>query len=338
MENSSRQLGWALIGCGSAGKMHTLGAIANPDIVVRGFCDLEIESAMAFSCDQEGSYFTADYFQILSDPTIDIVSIATSHDSHAELSIAALQAGKHVFLEKPMALNSVDCLRIEAARIEADRTLMLNHSIRFSNTARTVRNRLGPIKVSHGQCTQSPVDLSKWRWHPIQGGGPLYDVGVHALDLICWMHGDRPVEVYATGGSVCHADNLGSSAVVDTVVATLRFADGGASSFLMADAGRNQLTGNGFFQFFDGSMSAVIHDHWKAATFTHQDPSNGRQLSETIRPDPEEHFAHLINAIRSGIGPTVGTADGRRVVLLVERILDSIATGSPQRWVSPELE
>ena len=145
MANNLRPIGWALIGCGSAGRAHTLGAMANPDIIVRGFCDLEVRSAMAFSRDQEGSYFATDYYYILSDPAIDMVSFATSHDSYAELAIAALQAGKHVFLEKPMAMTLVDCLRIEAARTEADRTVMLNHSIRFGSQIRQERSARGLV-------------------------------------------------------------------------------------------------------------------------------------------------------------------------------------------------
>ena len=62
-----------------------------------------------------------------------------------------------------------------------------------------------------------PADLSRWRWHAEEGGGPLYDVGVHAVDLLCWIHGADPVEVYATGGQITHPDGeLDSPDTVDT--------------------------------------------------------------------------------------------------------------------------
>lgn len=335
MGNGQERLGWALIGCGAAGRALTRGAAADPDIAVLGFCDVELEAAEALRRDFDGAWYTEEPDYIFSDPAVDVVSIATAHDSHAELAIAALRAGKHVYLEKPMAMTSADCLRIEAERAAADRRLMLNHSIRFANTARTARERLGPIMVSHAQCTQPPADLMRWRWHPTQGGGPLYDVGIHALDLLCWMHDAHPVEVYATGGAVRHADELRGAGVVDTVAATLRFADGGAATFLMADAGRNEVTGKWFFEFFDGSSSAVLHDHWQAVTLTHRDPLTGDHATETIRPAPAPRFAPLVAAIRAGAEPPVSSADGIRAVLLVERILDSIATGSPQRWIDP---
>ena len=333
MGSDGGPLGWALIGCGAAGRSHARGAVADPDIVVRGFCDVELGAAAAVAGEHDGAWHTSDSERIFSDPEIDLVSIATAHDSHAELAIAALRSGKHVYLEKPMAMTSADCLRIEAERAAADRRLMLNHTIRFSNTARAIRKRLGPIMVSHVQCTMAPADLSRWRWHPTQGGGPLYDVGVHALDLLCWMHRDHPVEVYATGGAVRHPEELAGCGVVDTVAATLRFADGGAATFLMADAGRNDVTGKWFFEFFDGSASAVLHDHWQAATLTRQDPETGEDVTETIRPEPASRFAPLVVAIRAGSDPPVGSADGIRCALLIERILDAIASGRPQRWV-----
>ena len=335
MGNDSRQLGWALIGCGSAGREHARGAAADADIAVRGFCDIEPAAAAAVAGEHDGAWHTTDPVRVFSDPEIDVVSIATAHDSHADLAIAALQAGKHLFLEKPMAMTSADCLRIEAARAAADRRLMLNHSIRFSGAARAIRERLGPIMVSHGQCTMAPADLNRWRWHPTQGGGTVYDVGVHALDLLCWMHRDHPVEVYATGGAVRHPEELRGTGLLDTIAATLRFADGGAATFLMADAGQNELTGKWFFEFFDGSDSAVLHEHFRAATITRRDPETGEDDSETLRPEPAARFGPLVAAIRAGTGTPVGPAEGIRTALLVELILESIATGQPQRWSEP---
>ena len=334
MVNDSRALGWALIGCGSAGREHARGAAADPDIAVRGFCDIDPASAAA-AADEHDAWHTNNPAWVFSDPEVDLVSIATAHDSHAELAIAALQAGKHLFLEKPMAMTSADCLRIEAARAAADRRLMLNHSIRFSGAARAIRERLGRVMVSHGQCTMAPADLRRWRWHPTQGGGTVYDVGVHALDLLCWMHRDHPVEVYATGGAVRHPEELRGTGLLDTIAATLRFADGGAATFLMADSGQNELTGKWFFEFFDGSASAVLHEHFKAATITRRDPETGQDDSETVRPGPAARFAPLVEAIRAGTEPPVGPAEGIRTALVVERILESIATGRPQPWVDP---
>ena len=92
---------------------------------------------------QHGAEFaTTDPERVFADPAVDIVSIATSHSSHAELAVAALQAGKHLFLEKPMAMTTADCLRIHEAMQAAGTKLMLNFSIRFSGAARAIRQRI----------------------------------------------------------------------------------------------------------------------------------------------------------------------------------------------------
>ena len=79
----------------------------------------------------------------------------------------------------------------------------------------------------------------------------------------------------------------------------------------------------------------MLHDHWQAATLTSQDPDTGEDVTETIRPAPAARFAPLVAAIRAGTDTPVGPADGIRTALLLERVLESIATGRPQPWVEP---
>lgn len=328
-------LGWGLIGCGGAGGGHARGAADDPDVAVRAFCDVDPQAAERLAAEHGGAVHTTDPERLFSDPAIDVLSIATAHDSHADLAVAAFEAGKHLWLEKPMAMTVADCLRIEAARKAADRRLMLNFSIRFSGAARAVRERLGRPLVSHGQCTQAPADLTTWRWHPEIGGGPLYDVGVHALDLLCWIHDDDPVEVFATGGQVTHPGQLGSPEMIDTAAATLRFANGSVATFLMTDAGRNELLSKWFFEFFDGSGTAVLHEHFRTATFTAPDPDSGEAVSETVKPEPAPRIRELVAAIRAGADPAIGAREGIRSTLLVERIIESIHSGRPQKVEMP---
>ena len=115
------------------------------------------------------------------------------------------------------------------------------------------------------------------------------------------MHRGHPVEVYATGGAVRHPEELRGTGVLDTIAATLRFADGGAATFLMAEAGRNELTGKWFFEFFDGSESAVLHEHFRAGDdhspgsgdrrgrLGDHSPGTGRPLRSPGRRHPRRH-------------------------------------------------
>ena len=321
------KLSWALIGCGGAGNGHARGASDTPDVVVRGFCDVRSDSAKGFQEQYGGDYYTTDPDRVFADPSVDIVSIATSHSSHADLAVAAFNAGKHLYLEKPMAMTTADCLRIYEAMKAADRKLMINFSIRFSGAAREIRKRLRSPKVSHGQCMMGPADLSRWRWHPEEGGGPLYDVGVHAVDLLCWIHDADPVEVYATGGQITHPDGeLGSPDMVDTAAATIRFANDSVATFLMSDAGSNTVISKWFFEFFDGEQSAVLYEHFSKVTFGGEEP---------LKPGPIERMPLLVEAIRNDTDSYVPARPGIVSTLLVEKITESIHTGRPQKVEVP---
>ena len=177
--STGRPFGWALIGCGNVGNSHSQWAAAAQDIDVRAFCDINAEAASRYYEQYEGGYHTTDPARIFADADVEIVTIATSHGTHAELAIAAFEAGKHVYLEKPMAMTTADCLRIYEAMQAANRKLMINFSIRFSGATRAIKSRLQPPKASHAQCMLTRADLTRWQWDPVIGGGPLFDVGVH---------------------------------------------------------------------------------------------------------------------------------------------------------------
>jgi predicted dehydrogenase len=324
--NTNRPLGWALIGCGGAGNGHAQWASSTPDVEVRGFCDVRTDSAQRFHEQYGGEYHTTDPERVFSDPSVDIVSIATSHNSHAELAVATFNAQKHLFLEKPMAMTTADCLRIYEAMKSANKKLMIDFSIRFSGAARAIKDRLHPPKASHGQCMMGRADLSRWRWHPEEGGGPLYDVGVHAVDLLCWIHDAVPVEVYAVGGQITHPDELGSPDMVDTTAATIRFANDSVATFLMSDAGSNTVVSKWFFEFFDGEQSAVLYEHFSKVTF-----GDG----ETSKPPAIDRMPLFVEAIRNDTEPYVPAQAGILSTLIIEKITASIQTGRPQKIEMP---
>ena len=338
MDGSTGQpFGWALIGCGNVGRSHSQWAVAAQDIDVRAFCDINEEAASRYYEQYEGGYYTTDPARILADPDVEIVTIGTTHATHAELAIAALEAGKHVYLEKPMAMTTVDCLRIYEAMQAADRKLMMNFSIRFSGATRAIRSRLQPPKVSHAQCLLSPADLTRWQWDPVVGGGPLFDVGVHLADLLCWMHDSAPVEVSATGGQVTHPGELASPDIVDTVAATIRFANGTVATYLMSDAGFSEALSKWFFVFNDGEQSAVLDKHFRRARITTPDPVSGELTTESLSPPFIERMPLLVDAIRNDTEPYTPARSGILATLVVEKIIESVHSGRPQEIVLPDV-
>jgi predicted dehydrogenase len=204
---------------------------------------------------------------------------------------------------------------------------MINYSFRFSGAVRAAKQRIGPPIVSHAQCLMARADLGLWRWDPIVGGGPMWDVGIHAVDLLCWFHGAPPVEVSATGGQASHPDELAGTDVLDTVAATLRFGDGSVATLLISDADFNAFVSKWFFEIYGRGESAVIYDHCRAVAFSM--PGGGKTV-ETLSPPPVDRFPFLLDAIRNGGDSYVPAITGIIATSVVESIIASVRSGRTQ--------
>jgi predicted dehydrogenase len=139
-----------------------------------------------------------DYHDLLADPEIDAVSVVTHVDDHAEPTIAALKAGKHVLVEKPMARKLADCDAMIAAARKHDRILMVGHICRFNPRYAAVRDRvrtgeLGKV-VSLYARRNIPAARSRGVLEKI---GPLLGDGIHDTDLMLWITGAKVRSVYA---------------------------------------------------------------------------------------------------------------------------------------------
>ena len=128
----SDSINMVLIGCGSMGRSHLRSARAVEELNFVGYVDA-VEEAAASACQEFGGrYHTTDVETVWRDDGIDAVLIATHHDSHTPLAIQAAAAGKHIFLEKPMALTIEECLEIEEAVASAGVKLMVGFKFRFA--------------------------------------------------------------------------------------------------------------------------------------------------------------------------------------------------------------
>lgn len=167
---------------------------------------------------------TTDIDSVLADPEIDTVIVATRHDSHASLALAALRAGKHVFVEKPLALTKAEIDDVEqCARAPGAPLLMVGFNRRFAPHAVEMRRllsaRTGPIAAVY---TVNAGELPAEHWaQGEQGGGRILGEACHFIDLLCFMVGTRARRVRAVSSV---ADEGARAADVATL--TLDFADG----------------------------------------------------------------------------------------------------------------
>jgi predicted dehydrogenase len=193
----TKNLRVGIIGCGGIanGKhMPSLAKLAQVEMVA--FCDIEVERAeeAALKYGTEGAAIYEDYKELLKDKTIDVVHVCTPNDSHADITVAALEADKHVMCEKPMAKTAEDARRMVEAAKRTDKKLTIGYQNRFRIDSQYLhkvceRGDLGDVYLAkaHAIRRRAVPTWGVFLDEEKQGGGPLIDIGTHALDLTLWM-------------------------------------------------------------------------------------------------------------------------------------------------------
>lgn len=176
---------------------------------------------------------------LLEDPTINVVAIATRHDSHARLAADALLAGKHVFLEKPLALNMADLQLVTDAHAASGKCLMVGFNRRFAPQVQTLKRLLNKVKapkcfVMTMNAGQLPVD--HWTQDSVAGGGRIIGEGCHYIDLMRFLAGAPITSVQARKIGDAH----GESVTEDKASITLSFQNGSFGTIhYFANGGRS---------------------------------------------------------------------------------------------------
>ena len=205
----------AIIGCGTiANSAHIPSYMNNPEAEIKYFCDIIPEKAQAavekYGC---GTAVT-DYREVLADPEIEAVSVCTPNYAHAEISIAAMRAGKDVLCEKPAARTYSEALEMLKVQRETGRILNIGVVNRFNDSVNLIKRyidsgKLGDIfhvYVSFRAHRSIPGLGGAFTTKAIAGGGVLIDWGVHYLDLINYVLDIREVK---TVSGACYS-KLGS--------------------------------------------------------------------------------------------------------------------------------
>ncbi|SDI19132.1 Gfo/Idh/MocA family protein [Paenibacillus naphthalenovorans] len=186
-----------IIGCGGIATGKHMPALKNqPNAEMVAFCDIVEERAQdaAKKYGTEDAKVYTDYRELLADRSIDIVHVCTPNDSHADISIASLEAGKHVMCEKPMAKTAADARRMVEAAKRTGKKLTIGYQNRFRPDSQYLKRvcsdgELGDIYFAkaHAIRRRAVPTWGVFLDEEKQGGGPLIDIGTHALDLTLWM-------------------------------------------------------------------------------------------------------------------------------------------------------
>ncbi len=201
---------------------------------------------------------TTDPEAVIGDPEIEAILIATRHDLHASLAVAAVRAGKHVFVEKPLALTVEACDRVVAAVAEAGVLLTVGFNRRFAPLAHQAKALVeevrGPKTVLY-RINAGPLSADHWLRDPGEGGGRLLGEGVHFFDFVRWLLRADPVAVHAT--AVGRAAGEGPDP--ESVASVVSFPDGSLATILYVSQGSPELPKERV-EIFGGGRAIVLDD------------------------------------------------------------------------------
>ena len=347
----AERLRLGIVGCGRATEsLHLPALIGVPDVEVVALSDVD-DAALARVADRHHvSRRFSDPRALVEDPSIDVVAVCVPARFHAEVAVAALEAGKHVFVEKPMALDLGSCDRILAAARSARAKAVVGFNLRAHRLVAEAREILrrgdvGSIQVVESRWTsaiRAQRALPEWRNHRARGGGVLCEIAVHHFDLWCDLLGSEIEEVYVVSGAGERAD--------ESATVSARTASGVALTGVFSERtyASNELTFHGAagrlalsLYRYDGlrldrtldapggpaarvlELSAALWGMPRAVASLRR---GGEYLASYRR-----EWEHFLAAIRGG-GPVLCTLDeGRRAVRILLAAAASASTGRPVR-------
>ncbi|MEN8183772.1 MAG: bi-domain-containing oxidoreductase, partial [Myxococcota bacterium] len=251
------------------------------------------------------------------DPQVDLIFVATRHDSHADLASRAIRAGKGVWLEKPVALDAEELEQVAAAVSEENGFLAVGYNRRFSSHARAVRaafdQRLGPLAI-HYAVSAGPPPAGTWITDPREGGGRVIGEVCHFVDLCSYLVGAPPTTVYARF--------LGrNSATDDSIMATLGFSDGSTAFIEYLARASEELPKERFEASADGCTARCLNFRTTSIT--------GQKELRSFNQDKGQTAAleEILAAVRSGRPSPFTLYEIAAVSRATFAMLESAATG-----------
>ncbi len=188
----------ALIGCGGISRAHARGYLQSPDLFeVVACCDERRELAEERAQQLGAEVVATNYRQVLARDDVDAVDICLPHHLHAEVAIAAAEAGKHVLVEKPIATTLEEADAMIAAAKKVGVVLMVAHNERYMPVYRKAKElveqgvlgRIFLARADHNQFVR--INERHWLWHKATaGGGVLIGSGIHRVDILRWLVGE----------------------------------------------------------------------------------------------------------------------------------------------------
>ena len=333
-ELPGRRVGFALVGLGSLAINQLMPAFArcrHAKLVglVSGRPEKAKHLAQVYGVDPKNIYTYETYDRLADNPALDVIYVVLPNNMHAEFTIRALKAGKHVLCEKPMANTPEECERMIAAAKAASRKLMIGYRLRYEpyNQALIAYAResgdAGPTRVILADAGFNIGDPTQWRLRKqMAGGGSLMDIGIYALNAARYLSGEEPVAVNAMMHSTPNDPRFAE--VEENVTFQLRFPSG-----VLANCTSSYGAGLNRFRVAKPRGSAELEP---ALSYTglRMRVFRGSAIEERNLPQ-RDHFAlemdHLAGCVVNNTEPLTPGEEGLKDLKVIMAIYDAARSG-----------
>ena len=325
----------AVVGTGYIGGEQIKAIAAHPGAQLHTICSTPRSETTAIELQKTyaAERITIHYEEVVADPNVDIVYLCTPNSQHTAQAVAALNAGKHVFVEKPLAVTVEECQQIvDAARRSAGQ-VMVGHGARFSKIFVAIHKLvedglLGDPCFVEGDYVH---DLGPFLdfpghdwWMDVEKEGQLPIIGgaCHPLDLMRWIAGEI-IEVSAYGAN----RNIPQAPWHDTVIASLKFSSGAVGKCLASCGAKVPYAMN--FSYY-GTRGSILNNRLFLSGIPHVE--DFMQLPVEIHPEDHtctEELDHFLRCIESGEKPLIDAVEGARSVAVCCAMAESIDSGVP---------
>ncbi len=263
--------------------------------------------------------------EVLADESANLIVVATRHDTHASLAKRALESNKHVFVEKPLALNDAELDEVIAAAKSSSGHLMVGFNRRFSPPAKQAKDffagRQFPLSIIY-RINAGRIPPDSWIQDPIQGGGRIVGEVCHFIDLMHFLTDSVTTRVFAESVTSRSHDITDA----DSVVVTLKFADGSNGTIAYMAEGDKALNKERI-EIFGGGRTFVIDDFVHSSTY-----NNGRETTSNLKAQDKgqsEEMRQVCAAVLNSSEAPISLNDLATTTRATFRVLDSLRTGEP---------
>lgn len=339
-EAPKRKLGYAIVGLGSYATRQIMPRLKDCEFaklaaLVSGTPEKLERYGTEYGIPKTHRYSYANYDSIRDNPDIDLVYVVLPNSMHAEYSIRASQAGKHVLCEKPMAVSSAECEAMIAAAKKADKKLMIGYRSRFEPYNREAielvksgfagRPRL--ITAEHG----FNIQPNQWRLdRPLSGGGSMMDIGIYSLNAARYLSGEEPVKVSAMESTDRNDPRFRN--VEDRIDWQMRFPSGALANCVSSYTSHHnayRVTGTEGWVGLEPATSYEgqlmwVRKKWKTEQRTLPVPAKNQFVAQ---------LDHLAECAMSGREPIVSGEEGLKDLRLIEAIYRSAREGKAIRML-----